>query len=120
MLDRAVAAIVGLGVPGLVLVVTIAVVGPAGGAAIVAALAALGGPFGMLGGITLLGVLVLACRAIAKYGIDEVFVRVLNGLIETGLTRQDIVAKVERYPISAGLKRKLRELTEKHFGGEDA
>ena len=53
--DKLVSFLVGLGVPGLVLVVAVYVAGVAGGAAIVVALATLGGPLGMLGGIALLG-----------------------------------------------------------------
>ena len=116
MLDRVVSWLVGLGVPGLVLLIAISIGGLTGGAAIVAALATLGGPFGMIGGIALLGLLVLVSRAIAKYGVDEIFVRVVSGLIQKGVRKEDIIAAVEYYPVSADLKRKLKELIQRHFG----
>ena len=50
-LDTVAEKIAALGVPGLVLIITISSVGLAGGAAIVTALATLGGPLGMMGGI---------------------------------------------------------------------
>ncbi|MFC1604405.1 hypothetical protein ACFL5F_05185 [Planctomycetota bacterium] len=71
MLDKVVTKIVALGVPGLVLLVAMAASGWAGGAAIVTALAILGGPLGMLGGIFVLGVLVLISNALAKYGFRK-------------------------------------------------
>lgn len=54
-MDEVVKKVAALGLPGVILVVTMAVTGLTGAAAITAALAALGGPFGMLGGITVLG-----------------------------------------------------------------
>jgi hypothetical protein len=55
-LDTVASKIAALGVPGLVLVVAMAFTGFAGAAAITAALAMLGGPLGMLGGIAVLGI----------------------------------------------------------------
>jgi len=62
--DRLISFLAGLGVPGVILIVAIAVGGYAGGAAIVFALAVLGGPLGMLGGLALLGVIALICAAV--------------------------------------------------------
>ena len=51
IMDELINKLAGFGVAGLVLVVVMGVSGFAGAAAITTALAALGGPFGMLGGL---------------------------------------------------------------------
>ena len=121
-LDKLVARIVGLGVPGLVLLIAVIVAGPFGGAAIVAALAALGGPAGMIGGIFLLGLLVLIGQAIAEYGAEAVFVSVVRGLKEKGHTKSEVLKKIDSYPISLSLKLKLRDYVEKFWndGGDSS
>ena len=63
-LDKIADKIAALGVPGLVLVIVMGTTGWAGAAALTTALAVLGGPLGMLGGIALLGVMLLISRAI--------------------------------------------------------
>src|SRR5580658_9770119 len=98
--DKLIARIVALGVPGLVLVVAIAFTGLSGGAAIVAGLAMLGGPLGMLGGILVLGLLVLVGHATAEYGFEAVFCAVLRGLREKGYTKAQILGTIDSYPIS--------------------
>lgn len=119
-LDKLVARIVALGIPGLVLLIAIIVAGPSGGAAIVAALAALGGPVGMIGGIIVLGLLVLIAQAIAEYGAEAIFVRVVRGLKEKGHTKAEVLKKIDSYLISLSLKLKLREYVEKFWddGGD--
>lgn len=112
-MDKIIEKIVALGVPGLVLLVAIATTGLAGGAAVVAALALLGGPFGMLGGLALLGFMVLISKAIAEYGFEKIYIGVIAGLKEKGESKAHILAKIHGYPISKDLKRKLQELLEK-------
>ena len=111
-IDEVAEKIAGLGVPGLVLLVAIMVTGLAGGAGIVTALALLGGPLGMLGGIALLGVLVFIAAAISKFGFWKVFKRVLKNLKEEGKTEKEILQEIDRYPIGKGLKLKLRDYIE--------
>ena len=108
-MDKVVGVIASLGVPGLVLLVAMAVTGWAGAAAITAGLASLGGPFGMLGGIAMLGVFLLIARAITKFGFESVFKAVLTKLKEDGMTNDEIIQKIENYPISNDLKLKLKE-----------
>ena len=79
-MDKVVQKLVALGIPGLVLLVVIATTGLAGGAAIVTALATLGGPLGMVGGIAALGILGLVADAIAEYGMSKIFAAVVEGL----------------------------------------
>ncbi|MGC9455224.1 MAG: hypothetical protein ACP5HU_10220 [Phycisphaerae bacterium] len=108
MLDKIVSKIAALGVPGLVLVVAMAASGWAGGAATVTALAVLGGPLGMLGGIALLCVLALISNALTKYGFERVFGATVKKLQKQGMTKQEILEKVDGYPISKDIKLKLR------------
>ena len=89
--------------------------GLAGGAAIVAALAFLGGPFGMMGGIVLLGLLVLISHAVAEFGVEAIFKRVLQGLKEKGMTKEEIRKKIDGYPIASDLKLKLKEYLDRFF-----
>ena len=106
--DKIIEKIVALGVPGLVLVIVIATVGEVGGAAIVVALATLGGPLGMLGGIAVLGLILLIAQAIAKYGAEAVMKSVVKGLKEKGTTAEEIIKTVNGYWfISNDLKRKI-------------
>ena len=107
-MDKLVDKIVALGVPGLVLLLAMSATGYAGAVAITAALAALGGPFGMLGGIALLVLLTLISKGLANYGFEAIYIRVLRSLKEEkGLSKDDIIAKINGYPISKGMKLKL-------------
>ena len=115
-INRVVEIITGLGVPGLVLLVAMSVSGWTGAAAITTALATLGGPLGMLGGITLLGGLVLIASAIPKFGFWEIFKRVLENLKEQGKTDEDILREIDGYPIADELKQKLRDYIENMEG----
>jgi hypothetical protein len=113
--DKLIARLIALGIPALVLVAAIAWTGLAGGAAIVAALALLGGPLGMMGGVLVLGLLVLISHAIADYGFETVFLRVLRGLRAKGYTKAQILKTIEGYPISLELKLKLAAYIEKFW-----
>lgn len=119
-LDKVVEKIVALGVPGLVLVMVIGTTGLAGGAAIVAALATLGGPFGMLGGLALLGLLILISHAIAEYGVEIVANRVIRGLLQSGMSKEEIIQKIDGYWfLSSSLKRKMKDIVRNYRPDED-
>ena len=113
--DKLIARIAGLGVPGLVLVIAMSATGWVGGAAIVTALAALGGPLGMLGGIALLGVLVMISKGLAEYGFEKTYKAVLDELCKKGHTQEEILKKIDAYPISANLKAILRDHINRFF-----
>jgi uncharacterized membrane protein len=106
-MDKIVNQIAALGVPGLVLLVAMAVTGWTGAAAITTALAMLGGPFGMLGGIAVLGILMLISQGIAEYGFENIFKAVINELLKQGKSKIDIGREVMSYPISKELKIKI-------------
>ncbi len=107
-MDEFIEKIAALGVPGLILVVAIDATGLAGGAAITAALAAIG-PGGMIFGIATLGVIGVIAEALTEWGVDAVFSAIVQELYESGENRASILKKIERYPISKKLKSKLRE-----------
>ncbi|WP_437277192.1 hypothetical protein WME90_39060 [Sorangium sp. So ce375] len=106
-MDKIVDKVVALGVPGLVLLVAMAATGWAGAAAVTTALAALGGPLGMLGGIALLIVLALISNALADYGFEAIFKATIARLREQGISNEEIKKKIESYPISGDLKIKI-------------
>jgi hypothetical protein len=75
-MDEVVKKIAALGLPGVILVITMAATGFTGAAAITAALAVLGGPAGMLGGIAVLGLTGLITDALAKVSLEDLLTAV--------------------------------------------
>jgi hypothetical protein len=113
LLEKVVQGLVALGIPGLVLLVAVATSGFAGAAALTTALATLGGPLGMVGGIGVLMLLVLASRALARYGFPRVSRPVVKGLLAAGHSPQGIRDQIRRYPqwiISGELKRRVESV----------
>ena len=117
-LGEIVGLIAGFGVPGLVLVMLITSLPLSGAAAITSSLAVLG-PFGMLGGIAVVGVLAFISRALAKFSFEEVFSALLIKLREDGRTSEDIREEINAYPISDELKQKIEEFIEEFYEGEN-
>lgn len=111
-MDKLISKLVGLGVPALVLVIAMGSTGLAGAAAITAGLAALG-PFGILGGIATLGVITLLSQGLSEYGFDAIFTALVKEFFKRGETKSSIYEKINKYPLSKSLKRKLREELEK-------
>lgn len=112
-LDEIAAKIAGIGVPALILVMAIGATGYVGAAAVTTALAALG-PGGMVGGVVTLLASGTIVSAVTKYGIDSVFNAVVKELLKKGETKQDIINKIQKYPISKSLKLKLKEMVENY------
>lgn len=121
-MDKIVGKIAALGIPGLVLIIAIGATGLAGGAAITSALAALG-PGGMIGGILTLGTIGLISEAIAEYGMDSIFKAVVIELYKRGETKDLLLNKIGKYPVSKSLKLKLTEaiikIDENNIGDEN-
>lgn len=111
-MDKLISKLVGLGVPALVLVIAMGTTGLAGAAAITAGLAALG-PFGIIGGIATLGVITLLSQGLAEYGFDAIFTELVREFFRRGETKISIYSKIDKYPVSKSLKRKLKEELEK-------
>lgn len=107
-MDKIISKVAALGIPGLVLVTAIGATGLTGAAAITAALAALG-PGGILGGIAVLGISGLVVQGITEFGFDAIFSGVVKELYLRGESTGSILNKIEKYPISKTLKRKLKE-----------
>jgi hypothetical protein len=114
IMDKVVGKIVALGVPGLVLLMAIEATGLAGAAALTTALAAIG-PFGMLGGIATLGLIVVVSQGIIEYGFETLFKQVVKELIKNGETKESILSKINSYWVSKSLKLKLVEVLEKNW-----
>lgn len=110
-MDKVISKVVALGVPGLILIIAIGATGLSGAAAITTALAALG-PAGMLGGIAFLGVIGLLSQGITEFGIDVIFSSVVKELYRKGETKDSILKKIAKYPVSKSLKLKLKEKIE--------
>ncbi len=107
-MDWIIAQIAALGVPGLILLVTMAFTGWAGAAAITTALALLGGPFGMLGGIGVLGIMGLISKGLAEYGFENLCIGVVDELKKQGKSPENIMEEIDWYPISDELKARVK------------
>lgn len=70
-MDEVIKKVAALGLPGVILVITMAATGLTGAAAITAALAILGGPAGMFGGIAVLGLTGLIADALTEVGLED-------------------------------------------------
>ena len=112
-MDKLVSKLTALGVPGLVLLIAISTSGLVGGAAIIAALAALG-PGGIIGGIATLGLMGLVAHGIAEFGVEAISKAVIKELLRKGESKESILKKISKYPISKSLKRSLKEVVENY------
>ncbi|WP_075831771.1 hypothetical protein [Deinococcus marmoris] len=114
-MDKIIDKIAALGIPGLILLVMISISGFAGAAAITSSLAILGGPFGMLGGIAVLGIIGLISRSITKYGFENLLMATAMRLIEKGHTREEVIEAINRLLISRDLKNRIIKIIEDAF-----
>ena len=105
-MDKVVSILVGLGVPGLILAVAIGVSGYFGAAALTVALSAIG-PGGMVGGVVTLALIGIVSEGIAEYGFDKIFVAVVKELCKKGESKESLIEKIKKYPITKGLKQQV-------------
>lgn len=91
--------IAGYGVAGLVMVYLVATAGVTGAAAVVTALAALGGPFGMLGGVVVLILLKEIAEALAEYGMKKILRSVADELRKQGKSNSEIRKEIIDMPL---------------------
>jgi hypothetical protein len=92
------------GVPGLVLLAAMAISGFSGGAAITVALASLGGPAGMIGGI---GFLITLGIVIAKYGVTDLCTALVRKVLQTG-SKAKLIQEINSLPRAVPAKFRLK------------
>ena len=112
-MEKLISKLAALGVPGLVLLIAVSTSGYVGAAAIVAALSALG-PGGIVGGIATLALIGVITHGLAEYGLDGISSALVKELLKKGESKQTILEKIEKYPISKSLKSRLREEVAKY------
>jgi hypothetical protein len=112
IMDEIVRKLAGVGLPAVVLLITMASTGLAGAAAITAALAMLG-PGGMIGGIVLLGIIGLASDALTKYGLNALLQGIYQERKAKGESLHNLCREIDGLPISRELKLIIKE----HIGG---
>jgi hypothetical protein len=105
-MDEIVKKLAGLGLPGIILVI-LTVTSAGSNAAIVAALTAIGGPFGIVGGIALLGLITVVGDTVAGYGIEAVLKAIYTERSKTESVRF-LLKEIKDLPISEELKLRLK------------
>ncbi|AFW93810.1 hypothetical protein BMF77_02339 [Dolichospermum sp. UHCC 0315A] len=106
-MDEIAKKLAGLGLPGVILLI-LAVTSAGSNAAIVAALTAIGGPLGILGGIGLLGLTTVVGDSVAAYGIEAIIKAVYSERLKTE-SETLLIKEIEELPISDELKAKLKD-----------
>jgi hypothetical protein len=109
-MDEIVKKLAGLGLPGVILVILTATSGGSS-AAVAAVLTTIGGPFGIVGGIALLGLTTVLGDTIASYGIEAIVKAVYTERSKTESTRA-LLKEIQDLPITEELKIKLTNLLE--------
>ncbi|AVH68610.1 hypothetical protein [Nostoc sp. 'Peltigera membranacea cyanobiont' N6] len=107
-MDEIVRKLAGIGLPAVVLLITMASTGLAGAAAITAALAMLG-PGGMIGGIVLLGIIGLASDALTRYGLTALLQGIYEERRVRGESLQTLCREIDGLPITRELKLLIKE-----------
>ena len=106
-MDSLIEKIAALGIPGLVLLITIKATGLYGAAAITTSLSVLGGPFGILAGIGTLGLMGLISQGITQFGFETIFKSVIKEMHKQGVSKEELLNRIKNFPISKSLKIKL-------------
>lgn len=100
------------GLPAMAFAIAVAeagTVGYAGGAVVAAALAMLGGPFGVIGGLASLGVLTLIASAVSEYGIEAILIAGIRGWRAKGKSDEELFSELAQWPVGESLKAKIAE-----------
>lgn len=109
-LDEIARTVAALGLPAVMFAVACSIaagMGLAGGAIITTALAMLGGPFGMVVGLGVLGVSTLIGDAVANYGIEEFLVAVYMVHRSNGRPCNELSREIYSLWISNDLQRAI-------------
>ncbi|MBD2508795.1 hypothetical protein [Nostoc sp. ATCC 53789] len=105
-MDDIVKKLAGLGLPGVILVILTVTTGGSS-AAVAAILTALGGPFGIVGGIALLGLVTVVGDTVTGYGIEAI----LKGIYTERSKTESVIflfKEIQGLPITEELKLKLK------------
>lgn len=105
-MDEIVKKLAGLGLPGVILAILTATSGGSA-AAFVAALTGLGGPFGLIGGLGVLGLTTVLGDTVAGYGIEAILKAVYAERSKTESVRY-LLKEIKDLPITEELKLKLK------------
>ena len=105
-MDEIVKKLAGLGLPGVILVVLTAVSGGSS-AAVAATLTMLGGPFGIVGAIALLGLITVVGDIVAGYGIEAILQSIYAERSKTE-SLKFLLKEIKDLPITEDLKLKLK------------
>ncbi|MEH2114166.1 hypothetical protein [Nostoc sp.] len=105
-MDEIVKKLASLGLPGVILVVLTAASGGSS-AAVAATLTMLGGPFGILGSIALLGLITVVGDTIAGYGIEAILQSIYAERSKTESVKL-LLKEIKDLPITEDLKLKLK------------
>jgi hypothetical protein len=106
-MDELAKKLAGLGLPGVILVV-LTVASGGSSAAVAAALTAWGGPFGIVGGIALLGLVSVIGDTVAGFGLEALLKAIYSERSKTESVRV-LLKEIKDLPISDELKLKLKE-----------
>ncbi|MEH1827049.1 MAG: hypothetical protein V7L22_17060 [Nostoc sp.] len=105
-MDEIVKKLAGLGLPGVILVI-LTVTSGGSSAAVAATLTALGGPFGILGGIALLGLITVVGDGVAGSGLEAIVKAIYKERSKTESV-QFLLQEIKGLPITEELKLKLK------------
>lgn len=112
-MDEVIRKVAALGLPAIILMVVMASTGLTGAAAITSALAILGGPVGMLGGILALGTAGVLGDLLAKFGIELVLMRIYEIRSEKE-SIEKLCQEIDILPfLSNELKQKVKTVIDK-------
>jgi len=106
IMEEIVKKLAGLGLPGIILVILI-VASEGSSAAVAATLTAWGGPFGIVGGIALLGLVTVVGDTLTGYGIEAILKTIYKERRKTEHLNS-LVREIQDLPITDELKFKLK------------
>jgi GTP1/Obg family GTP-binding protein len=111
-MDEVIRTVAALGLPAIILTIVMATTGLAGAAAITSALAILGGPVGMLGGIGALLAVGKLGELLAKFGFELVLMRIYEIRSEKEPVEK-LCQEIDNLPINNELKQKVKTVIDK-------
>ncbi|MEA5536930.1 hypothetical protein [Crocosphaera sp. XPORK-15E] len=109
-LDKITEKLAALGLPGIILIITASA--SMGATPVIAALTALGGPLGVLGGLGFLGLMTVAGDLVTAFGIETV----LSAVYTERRKKESfptLLKEIETLPLSEALKLKLKKVISK-------